>query len=368
MAATLVYIAGVSTGATSFFNTLDMLLTNPFSSTIPRGLGWTVFHTYSATDRLYFSLGSGGSERIYLRLTVSNDNTYVDRSICTVANGFGTLLNSMGGTSQTRIIVGSSQFEWWVVANQDFIHIVTLVGSTYSHYYSGIINRFSPNQNSSIYGQTPPIPANTSTPYANPFTIGIGTTLFLRTGLDAYGGYGSNNLSFIPGQKLYVVDQSIGTLTSGHQGVVLLNGADIGSNTINVSYISGDVLYSSFAIIGVDPQPVALSTGGVIRGAPFLMLDDFAGESLPQFNAVNEFSPGSGLPPENIQNPNSRNIFITYPIRIFNSQEIRGTLYGLIDTPIGIAGAQDIFTTYDMLYRFINFPDGSLSIGMGSII
>lgn len=442
MSATLVYKNGLATGATSFLNILNTLLTNNFSAVEPRGFGWTrVFDSNvgnnttltaginnsittipvtstaafsvpgtilvnseqisysgttptsftgclrgvngttpathlittpisSVTDKLYFSLGSGGSERILLRLTVSADDTYLDRQICQLARASdGYMLNPMGATSQTRIVLGGTQFEYWIIGNQDFFHLVTLVGSTYSHYYCGIINRFAPNQNSSIYGQSAPIPANTIVPALTPFTIATGTVLFLRTGSDNYGGYGADNLSFVPGQKLYIIDQSLGTSTVGHQGVVVLNSVDLVQNTINVTYVSGDNTFSSFAIIGVDPQPTALNSGGVVRGSPFLMLDDYIGDPTPQFNAVDEFASGAGLPPENIQNPDIRGIYITYPIRLSNSQEIRGTLYGMIDTPFGSPGAQDLFQTFDQLYRFVNFPDGNTrTIAIGSII
>jgi hypothetical protein len=286
------------------------------------------------------------------------------------------MLNAMGATTQTRVTLGGAQFEYWIVGNQDFFHLVTLVGSTYSHYYCGIINRFAPNQNSSIYGQSAPVPANTTVPDPTPFTVATSTTLFLRTGFDAFGGYGANNLSFVPGQLLYVIDQSLGTSTVGHQGIVVLNSVDTVQNTINVTYVSGDNTFSSFSIIGVDPQPVALSTNGLVRSqvspsisAPFIMLDDYVGDIAPQFFAVDEFAPGTGLPAEGIQNPDIRGVYITYPIRLNNTQEIRGTLYGMIDTPFGAPGAQDLFQTFDQLYRFINFPDGNTrTVAIGSII
>ena len=324
----------------------------------------------SVTDKLYFSLGSGGSERILFRITVSSDNTYLDRQICQLARvNDGYMLNTMGATSQTRIVLGNTQFEYWIIGNQDFFHLVTLVGSTYSHYYCGIINRFAPNQNSSIYGQSAPVPANTIVPAVTPFTIATGTILFLRTGFDNYGGYGADNLSFIPGQTLYVIDQSFGTSTVGHQGIVVLNSVDVIQNTINVTYVSGNNTFSSFAIIGVDPQPTTINSGGVIRGNPFLMLDDYIGDLAPQFNAADEFASGTGLPSGSIQNPDVRGVYITYPIRLSNTQEIRGTLYGMIDTPFGAPGAQDFFQTFDQLYKFVNFPDGnSHTIAIGSII
>lgn len=324
----------------------------------------------SVSDKLYFSLGSGNAERILLRLTVSADDTYLDRQICQLARVTdGYMLNAMGAGSTTRMTVGGAQFEYWIVGNQDFFHLVTLVGTTYSHYYCGIINRFAPNQNSSIYGQSAPVPANTTVPALTPFTVATSTTLFLRTGFDSYGGYGADSLSFIPGQLLYIVDQSLGTSTVGHQGVVVLNSVDKVQNTINVTYVSGNNIFSSFSIIGVDPQPVALNTGGVVRTSPFIMLDDFIGDAAPQFNAVDEFAPGTGLPPEGIQNPDVRGVYITYPIRLNNTQEIRGTLYGMIDTPFGAPGAQDLFQTFDQLYRFIVFPDGvNRMVAIGSII
>lgn len=324
----------------------------------------------SVSDKLYFSLGSGGSERILFRLTASQDDSYLDRQICQLARtSDGYMLNAMGATTQTRISVGAAQFEYWIVGNQDFFHLVTLVGSTYSHYYCGIINRFAPNQNSSIYGQNAPVPANTTVPAPTPFTVATSTTLFLRTGFDNYGGYGANNLSFVPGQKLYIIDQSLGTTTVGNQGVVVLNSVDLVQNTINVTYLSGSNTFSSFSIIGVDPQPTALNSGGVVRGSPFLMLDDYVGDAAPQFNAVDEFAPGTGLPSEGIQNPDIRGVYITYPIRLSNTQEIRGTLYGMIDTPLGAPGAQDLFQTFDQLYRFINFPDGNTrTVAIGSIV
>jgi len=342
-----------------------------------RGINGTTAATHlinapvkSITDKLYFSLGTGFSERILFRLTVSSDDTYIDRQICQLARtSDGYMLNTMGATAATRITLGTAQFEYWLVGNQDFFHLVTLVGTTYSHYYCGIVNRFSPNQNSSLYGQSAPVPVNTTVPLPAPFTVATGTTLFLRTGLDAFGGYGANNISFIPGQKLYVIDQSLGTSTVGNQGVVVLNSVNLTQNTINVTYVSGSTTFSSFAIIGVDPQPTALNTGGTVRGNPFLMLDDFIGETTPQFNAVDEFAPGTGLPPSGIQNPDIRGVYITYPIRLNNTLEIRGTLYGMIDTPVGAPGAQDLFQTFDMLYRFINFPDGGAhTIALGSII
>lgn len=362
----LVYKNAVSSGAANFLSDLNTLLTNPFSPTEPRGLGWQAFYT-DGYDHLYFSLGSSQSERIYLRLTASNDDTYIDRQICQYAlSSNGTMYNAMGGIN-TRITVGTSQFEWWAVANQDFIHLITFIGTTYSHYYCGLINRFAPNQTSSIYGQIAPTPSNT-TISAPAFIVGANTTLFLRTGFDGYGGYGSNNQCFIPGQKLYIIDQSLGTTTVGNEGIVILNSVDLVLNTINVSYVSGANTFSSFAIIGIDPQPTALNTSAIIRGAPFLMLDDYVGDIAPQFNAVNEFSPATGLPAENIQNPDIRNVYITYPIRLYNTQEIRGTLYGSIDFPAGIPGPLDNTQTFDGLYRFIIFPDGALMLAIGSVI
>jgi hypothetical protein len=367
-AATLVYQNGLETGASAFLSTLNTLLTNPFSSTNPRGLGWDSLYS-DGYDILYFSLGSGQSERIYLRLTASEDNTYISRVISQYARATdGYQLTTRGGDTPTRITVGSGQFEYWIIGNQDFIHLVTLVGSTYSHYYCGIINRFAPNQNSSVYGQAAPSPSNTTIPSPTPFTIATGTTLFLRSGFDAYGGYGADNISFIPGQKLYIIDQSLGTTTVGNQGVVSLNSVDLVANTINVTYVSGSATFSSFAIVSVDPQPTALNTNGTIRGNSFYMLDDFIGDPAPLFNAVDEFAPGTGLPPEDIQNPDIRDVYITAPIRIWNTQEIRGTLYGSIATPQGAPGPQDLFQTFDMLYRFINFTDGSLTLAIGSII
>ena len=439
--ATLVYMNALATGAAEFLSKLDTLLTNTFSATNPRGLGWSHFFNggdgYGSTtlssainasvttipvvdttgfaspgtiiigseqisytgvtptsftgclrganqttaashlintavnalpDKLYFSLGFGTSERIWLRLTASLDDTYIDRTICQFARSTDGYMLSARGDSTTRMTVGAGQFEFWVIGNQDFCHIVTLVGSTYSHYYSGIINRFAPPQVSSVYGLTAPIPSNTSTPLPTPFTIGTNTTLFLRTGFDSHGGYGASNLSFVPGQKLYIIDQSLGTSTVNHQGIVLLNSADPVQNSINVTWLSGDTAYSSFSIISIDPQPNALSSGGTIRGNSFFMLDDFVGDPTPLFSAVNEFAAGAGLPPEGIQNPDLRGVFITYPIRLSNSQEIRGTLYGSIDTPIGSIGAQDFLQTFDGLFRFINFADGSLTLAIGSII
>lgn len=369
MAATLVYKNGLATGAASFLSVLDEFLTNSFSSTEPRGLGWSSLYV-DGYDKLYFSLGYSQSERIYLRLTASIDDTYIDRIICQYATSDGSMVSERGGDTETRINVGAAEFEYWIVGNQDFFHLVTKVGTDYSHYYCGIINRFAPNQNSSIYGQSAPVPANTTAPLSLPFTVATGTTLFLRTGFDAYGGYGADNLSFIPGQKLYIIDQSIGTATENNQGVVVLNSVNLVDNTINVTYESGDSTFSSFAIISVDPQPVALSTNGKIRGidAPFYMLDDFAGDPAPLFYAVDEFAIGAGLPSEGIQNPDSRGIYITYPIRVSNTEEIRGTLYGSIDIPQGAPGAEDYFQTFDQLYRFIAFPDGDCMIAIGSIV
>ncbi len=370
MAATLVYKNGLATGAASFLTILDTLLTNAFSSIEPRGLGWSSLFS-DGYDKLYFSLGYGESERIYLRLTASEDDTYIDRMISQYARASdGYMLSTRGGDAETRIEVGSAQFEYWIVGNQDFFHLVTKVGSDYSHYYCGIINRFAPNQNSSIYGQSAPVPANTTDPLLLPFTVATGTTLFLRTGFDAYGGYGADNLSFIPGQKLYIIDQSLGTDTEDHQGVVLLNSVNLINNTINVTYVSGDDTFSSFSIISVDPQPVTLSTNATIRGedSPFYMLDDDAGDLAPLFYAVDEFATGTGLPSENIQNPDSRGVYVTYPIRLSNTEEIRGTLYGSIDIPQGAPGAQDYFQTFDTLYRFIAFPDGDYMIAIGSIV
>jgi hypothetical protein len=341
-----------------------------------RGINGTVATTHlsstvivSVTDKMYFSLGTGGSERILLRFTVSSDDTYIDRQICSVARlSDGYMLNAIGGDSQTRIMLGLAQFEYWIVINQDFMHLVTLIGSSYSHFYCGIINRFAPNQNSSIYGQNAPIPANTTVPSPSTFTVATNTTLFLRTGFDVYGGYGANNLSFITGQLLCIIDQSLGTTTTGNHGVVVLNSVNVVQNTINVSYISGANKFSSFALIGVDPQPNTLNTGGTVRGNPFLMLDDFVGDLTPSFNAVDEFTSAVGLPAESLQNPNIRGVFLTYPIRIDNTQEVRGTLWGLIDAPLGMPGAQDLFRTFDNVYQFIIFPDGSLMIAMGSIV
>lgn len=368
MAATLIYKSGLVTGASGLFSVLDTLLINSFSPVEPRGIGWQSFYIYSSTDKLYFSLGSGRSERIWLRLTVSSDDTYIDRKICSASRASdGYMQNSMGATLQTRIIVSASQFQYWIVANQDFMHLVTLVGSTYSHYYCGIVNRFAPNQNSSIYGQSAPIPVNTTIPTTS-FTVATGTTLFLRTGFDAYGGYGADNLSFVPGQILYIVDQSIGSSTTGSEGVVVLNSVNLVQNSINVSYISGADTFSSFSLIGIDPQPVALNTNGTVRANPFIMLDDFIGELAPQFMAVDEFLSTTGLPPEGIQNPTIRSVYVLPPIRLFNTQELRGTLYGLVDIPTGAPGSQDFFQTYNGLYRFISFADGALMIAMGSII
>ena len=367
---TLIYTNALTTGANGLYTALDTLLTTPFSSTAPQGLGWSRFYSYSATDNLYFSLGSSQSERLYLRLTLSGDDSYISRSICSAAReSDGYMLNAVGGGSSTYITTGTGQFEYFLVGNHDFLMLTTLISSSYNHYYSGNINRFAPAQNSSIYGQSAPIPANTTTPTALPYTIGSGTTLFLRTGFDSYGGYGGNNLSFFPGQSLYIVDQSIGTSTSNNQGTVILNSADPVQNTINVSHLSGASTFSSFAIVSVDPQPNSLSTNAQIRDSYFLMLDDFIGELEPQFAAVNEFAPATGLPPEDIQGPNSRNIYLTCPIRMWNSLEVRGTLYGLIDTPRGMAGAQDFFQTFDGLWRFINFPESNgLTLAIGSII
>jgi len=325
----------------------------------------------SVSDKMYSSLGFSQSERILFRLTASEDDTYLDRQICQLARtSDGYMLNAMGATSATKIVLGAAQFEYWIVGNQDFFHLVTLVGSTYSHYYCGIINRFAPNQNSSIYGQSAPVPVNTTVPDPTPFTVATGTTLFLRTGFDAYGGYSADNLSFVPGQKLYIIDQSLGTSTVGHQGIVVLNSVNTIQNTINVTYVSGNNTFSSFAIIGIDPQPIALNSNGVVRGSSFIMLDDYVGDPAPQFNAIDEFSSlDVNLPPESIQNPDIRGVYITYPIRLSNTEEIRGTLYGMIDTPLGAPGAQDLFQTFDQLYRFIVFPDGSNHmIAIGSII
>lgn len=326
----------------------------------------------SISDKLYFSLGSSQSERIWLRLTGSlydpYSNAYIDRTICQYARSIDGYMLSTRGDINTRIDLGFTQFEYWIVGNQDFIHLVVLVGSTYSHYYCGIINRFAPNQNSSLYGQSSPIPVNTTVPLSAPFTVATGTTLFLRIGFDAYGGYGANNLSFYPGQMLYIIDQSLGTTTVNHQGVVILNSVDTVLNSINVTYVSGDATFSSFSIISIDPQPNALSANGVIRGSSFLMLDDFAGEATPLFDAVDEFAPGSGLPPEGIQNPNSRGVYLTTSIRLYNTEEERGTLYGSIAVPVGAPGAQDFFQTFDGIYKFMLFPDGPLMLAIGSII
>lgn len=369
MASTLVYVNGLANDALDFFNTLDVLLTNPFSAIPTRGLGWQSFFTYSATDKLYFSLGSSQSERIYLRLTVGGSNTYIDRKTCQFSRtSDGYMLNSIGD-STTRMTVGGSQFQYWIVANKDFIHITTLVGTTYSHYYSGIINRFAPSQNSSLYGQSQPSPSNTTTSIA-PFVIGSNTTLYLRTGFDNVGGFDANNACFVPGQLLYIVDQSLGTSTVGNMGIVVLNSVDTVLNSINVSTVSGSTMFSSFAVIGVDPQPVALSTNGIIRGSSFLMVDDFVGDPSPAFNAANEFASTTGLPTSDIQNPDLRNVFITYPIRLFNTDEIRGTLYGMIDVPVSSIGSQDIMKTFDSQFQFIAFEDnsGSNLIALGSII
>lgn len=367
---TLIFTNALTTGAAGLYTALDTLLTTPFSPTTPIGMGWSKFYSYSATDNLYFSLGSSQSERLYLRLTLSGDDSYISRSMCSVARETdGYMLNVVGGASSTNITTGTAQFEYWAIGNSDFLMLTTLIGSTYNHYYSGNINRFAPAQNSSIYGQSAPIPANTTTPTLLPYTIGSGTTLFLRTGFDSYGGYGGSNLSFYPGQSLYIVDQSIGTTTSNNQGSVILNSADPVQNTINVSHLSGATTFSSFAIVSVDPQPNALSTNAQIRDSYFLMLDDFIGELEPMFSAVDEFSPATGLPPENIQGPSSRNVYLTYPIRMWNSLEVRGTLYGLIDTPRGMAGSQDFFQTFDGLYKFVNFSESNgLTLAIGSII
>ncbi len=368
MPATIAYINGLTTGASAFAGILDGYLTNGFSSTNPRGFGWSAFYS-DGYNKMYSSVGYSQSERLYLRLTASMDDTYIDRSIAQFARSSdGYMLNERGGDSPTRMVVGASQFEYWMIGNQDFIMITTLVGSTYSHYYCGLVNRFAPNQNSSLYGLTAPAPSDTTDALLAPFTISSNTTVYLRTGLDGYGGYDATNLCFIPGQKLYVIDQSLGTTTVNNQGIVLLNSVDAFANTINVSYVSGSNTFSSFAIIGVDPQPNSLNTGGTIRGNPFYMLDDYIGDAEPLFYAADEFSSATGLPPENIQGPDARGVYITMPIRLYNTNEIRGTLYGLIDVPNGAPGPQDIMRTFDALYQFIVFPDSSSMLAVGSII
>lgn len=367
--ATLMYKKGTATGVIELFNTLDNLLTSSFSSTEPRGLGWAKFYSYSSTDNLYFSTGSSQSERIFLRLAVNLSDGYIQRQICTTARkSDGYMSNIIGGDGYTNINTSLTEYIYFIVGNKDFFHLVLFIDPDYTHYYSGLINRFAPNQNSSIYGTSAPLPTNTTVPASSPFTISSNTTLYLRTGTDAYGGIGSTNICFIPGQLLYIIDQSIDTITQGNYGVVVFNSANVVNNTINVSYVSGADTFSSFAIIGVDPQPMTLNTNGAIRENPFLMLDDFIGDLEPQFNAVNEFPAVSGVPSEDIQDPNIRKVFISYPIRLFNTEEIRGTLYGSIDVPVGIQEPQDTFITFDQRFKFINFPDGYTNIAIGSII
>jgi len=107
---TLVYSNGLAQGAAQFLGILDTLLTNPFSPTTPKGLGWSRIFSdgYFNGDKLYFSLGMGQSERIYLRLTADNTDTFIDRTICTVAHASdGYMLNAMGGDGYTKITVGS---------------------------------------------------------------------------------------------------------------------------------------------------------------------------------------------------------------------------------------------------------------------
>lgn len=360
----LVYTNAAPADGYTLFNDLKTLLTSPFSSSMPQGCGWKLFFN-GTNDFIALSLGSSQSERIYVRLTLSNDATYISRTIFQASSLDGaTTVNSFGGGTTSRINVGASPFQYWFVGNQDFFMLTTLVGTEYDNYYSGIINRFGPNQNSSIYGITPPTPANTTTPAAI-FTIGTDTPLYLRVGFDGYGGFGANNISFIPGQKLTIVDQSVGTATSGHIGTVILNSAATITNSIIVSYLSGANTFSSFSMIGTDPQPNALSTSGTIFTNPILMINDGYGDASPQFFAEDE---ENCCVPNDLQNPTIRKVYIGYAIRISNSTEVRGTLYGVVQTPVATASSQDIYATYDGLYKFINFADDDKFISIGSVI
>lgn len=361
----LVYKNALAAGAHGLFTDLKTLLTNSFSPTDPRGFGWTLYYS-SGDDAIFFSTGASQSERIYLRLTVDPTNNYIDRTIFQVSAADGYNMINDFGDSTTRINVTSGSFEYWIAGNQDFFYLTTLVGTTYAHNYSGLINRFGPTQSSSLYGITAPSPANTTTPTAS-FTIGTNTALYLRTGLDGYGGYDATNISLVINQRLTIVDQSVGTSTSGNIGVVILNSKNTSNNSIVVSYVSGANTFSSFSMIGIDPQPNALNSNGALFGGgnPILMINDGYGDSMPQFFAIDE---ENCCVPNGLQDPDIRGIFIAYPIRISNSTELRGTLFGLIETPVGAPGPQDVFITYDGVFKFINFPDGSKFVAMGSII
>lgn len=359
MSATLVYKTGVITGATELYNELIPLLTSAFSSSEPRGYGWHQFYTLN-TFSIISSSGSNGYERLFVSLNVSFDDTYIERTIPLVADISGGSWNPVGD-SNNRIIVGTNTIEYFLIGNKDFFYLVLKDGVDYRHYYTGLINRIGSHDNGSLYGLSAPSPSTTTTPTTE-FTIGTNTTVYLRIGTDdGFGGVDGNSNIFTAGQILTVVDQSFGTLTSGNIGTVQVVSSL--SDRVVLNYLDGDDTFQSFSVIGIDPLPIFINRNNTIK---FDVFDTHYSSdiSTPTFSVIDEMNAGVS---ESIQDPTARNVYVGYAIRLANNNELRGTLYGMIDVPTGAPLALDVYQTYDGTLKYINFPDGSAFIGFGSV-
>lgn len=351
----LVFKSGAANNTADLFSILRTLLGSTLNSTPPLGLGWQET-VVSATESIFYSEGTSGLERIYLGLKVSDDGLSIKRTIYQSVSPDGVdRFGAVGNNDATKIIFGNNKAQYWIIGNKDFLHLITLPGINFCHNYAGIINRYSPSHITYAYGDEP-VSQAPWTHSSSDFELGENSAVYI------FEPQQDHNL--VIGQRVMIIDNSYDTLTSGNIAVATFNGYDENDRIMYLNRITGASSFSTFTMIGIDPQPVVLNTYGSIKSTNFYALNNATLE-LQNNNYFIDLDCGSQ---SGEQGAGARGLYIGYPLKLKNDSETRGSLFGLFDVPLSLPGPLDYFKTADGLYKFINFPDGLNScVAIGSI-
>lgn len=127
---TLTVVSGTASDEQDFINSLDIFLTTTIS-------GWNLEDTItdipSDNDRVY-SLDTAQYDRTWVRVRGNGDYvSFYAYSLWDPSSSTGA--DEINDSTETRIYAGTGSLDYWIMGNQDVVHIIT--GPNDGNYYHG---------------------------------------------------------------------------------------------------------------------------------------------------------------------------------------------------------------------------------------
>src|SRR5579885_1898151 len=226
--------------------------------------GQQVSGTSGATDRVYFSSGETGSERLYLRVTQTTADNIDFRAYSHWNTGTISGTHVVGTTAgDTRIVGSAAPLAGWIAVDKNGVAIVLRVAGVYHRGYFGI-------------------PARSITPQWS------GQTTISNSGAGALSGqpvvHVANASNLTHGQIVWLVNQSSTVNEANFEQKTIQT--IVGTTVTMTSNLTN--AYDDGAIVAMDPQPMVLWGSGATN--TFV-----AGNRYMLTNALTYPGPGSPL-------------------------------------------------------------------------